>query len=362
MSAWPISQVDPADVLRARTDVDLTGLNSFGCPCVAGRFITISDTQPDTLLAVEQWLRDNPGALILGGGSNLLMATPRLNAVAHLGIMGRQRLPTPTRSAGSQKHDVLVRAGAAEIWHPFVQWTLAQGWFGLENLSLIPGTVGAAPVQNIGAYGVELDRLIDSVEAIDRLSGKPVILTPAECGFAYRDSAFKKAPERWLITAVRFRLSTEPDLMLDYGQIRDELSTRKIQAPQPVDVAQAVIDIRQRKLPDPAVLGNAGSFFKNPIIEAHASAQLQARYPTMPVYPATNGKKKVAAGWLIEQCGFKGKRLGDAGVHEAHALVLVNHGQASGREILALAHRIISAVSQTFGIELEPEPRVIEHA
>ncbi|MFK7962710.1 MAG: UDP-N-acetylmuramate dehydrogenase [Burkholderiaceae bacterium] len=362
MSAWPISRVDPADVLQARTDVDLTGLNSFGCPCVASQFVTISNAQPGTLQAVAHWLRDKPDALILGGGSNLLMAAPRLNAVAHLGIVGRQHLPASSNPADSQQHDVLVRAGAAEIWHPFVQWTLAQGWYGLENLSLIPGTVGAAPVQNIGAYGVELDCLIDGVEAFDRLSGKPVLLTPAECGFAYRDSAFKQAPDRWLITAVRFRLSTKPKLMLDYGQIRDELAAQKVLSPQPADVARAVIKIRKRKLPDPTVLGNAGSFFKNPIIDAREATQLQARYPTMPLYPATTGKKKVAAGWLIEQCGFKGKRLGDAGVHEAHALVLVNHGQASGREILALAHMIVSAVSQAFGIELEPEPRVIEHA
>lgn len=347
--------------MHVQTAVDLTGLNSFGCQCIAQAFVTISTDEIDHLRAIHEWLSEHPGALLLGGGSNVLLAAPSLPAVAHLGVTGLGRV-RPESTEKLADHEVLVRAGAAQAWHPFVQWTLAQGWFGLENLSLIPGTVGAAPVQNIGAYGVELSRFVDSVEAFDRQTQNAVRMTPAECSFAYRNSVFKQTPNRWIITAVQFRLSTQASLMLDYGQIREHLAGQKIAKPGPADVAEAVIRIRQKRLPDPAQLGNAGSFFKNPIVLTEQADRLRAQYPEIPVYPAAPGSTKLAAGWLIEQCGLKGKRSGDAGVHEAHALVLVNYGNASGQEILTLARTIIKTVQETFGVLLEPEPRIIEHA
>ncbi len=349
------SPISPPDVpLALRQQVDLTPFNSFGCRATAGELVHIQTDEPAALASACRWLDQFDGGLVLGGGSNLLFAGPDIAAVLHIRIAGRE-----IAADGACGERPIIRAAAGEPWHPFVMWTLAQGCFGLENLALIPGTVGAAPVQNIGAYGVELAELIDSVEAFDRQTGKPVILAPQDCGFAYRDSAFKHEPDRWLITAVRFRLRRSAELMLDYGDIRSELREARIDAPTPDDVAQAVMAIRRRKLPDPARLGNAGSFFKNPLIGHQQAQQLIDRWPGMPVFDTPAGLKKLAAGWLIEQCGLKGYRDGDAGVHAEHALVLVNHGNAGGQQILALANRIIRQVQDRFGVTLEPEPRII---
>src|SRR5690606_1554115 len=278
----------------------------------------------------------------------------------------------------------IVEAAAGENWHDFVCWTLDQGLGGLENLSLIPGTVGASPIQNVGAYGVEMRERFDSLEAADRRSGERRRLFAEDCRFGYRDSIFKH-PEgaHWLVLSVRFRLSRRFEPRLDYGELRAELAAAAAaggapraapgddaNSPAKLDaraVAAAVVAIRRRKLPDPAVLGNAGSFFRNPVVEAARADALARSHPDMPRYPADDPdpqaghapRVKLSAGWLIDRCGWKGFREGDAGVHDRHALVLVNHGAASGAQLLALAERIRESVRERFGVELEPEPTIV---
>jgi UDP-N-acetylmuramate dehydrogenase len=254
---------------------------------------------------------------------------------------------------------VLVEAEAGEPWHPFVQWTLAQGLVGLENLSLIPGTVGAAPVQNIGAYGVELKDLFAGLTALDRHTGELREFSLEECGFAYRDSLFKRESGRWLILRVRFALSRSAALHLDYGPVRQRLAEQGIDAPTALDVGQAICAIRSEKLPDPAVLGNAGSFFKNPVVPAALAQRLRAEHADLVGYPQADGQVKLAAAWLIERAGWKGFREGDAGVHRLQALVLVNYGSATGAQLLALAQRIQADIAQRFAVELEIEPNVL---
>jgi len=331
-------------------DVPLGPLNTFGVRARARTLWHLE--QRSDLPALVQALReeacDTP--LVLGAGSNLLITGDLQRPVVKVALRGRRVLDDDGDTA-------LVEAGAAEPWDELVRWSLAQGLCGLENLALIPGTTGAAPIQNIGAYGVELRERFDSLEATDLLSGRNRRFDARDCAFGYRDSVFKHpGGERWLVSAVRFRLSRRPALQLDYGEIRDQLSRSGITTPTPTDVADAVSAIRRRKLPDPAVLGNAGSFFKNPLLSSAEAAALRARAPEVPTWPAGD-QVKVSAAWLIERCGWKGHRDGDAGVHAAHALVLVNHGSASGGEILALARRIRESVRQRFGLTLEPEPQ-----
>ena len=289
--------------------------------------------------------------LLLGGGSNLVLSTDFAGLVLQLNLRGIDWLEDDSEQA-------VVRVQAGENWHEFVQWSLAQGLSGLENLSLIPGSVGAAPVQNIGAYGVETKDSIVQVQALERDSLTPVTLTAAECGFAYRDSVFKQQPNRWVITSVDFRLSRTPQLKLGYGPIQSWLTEQGIDAPTAKDVSRAVMAIRQSKLPDPAQLANTGSFFKNPIISAAQAQRLQRDYPQLVSYPMADGQVKLAAGWLIEQAGWKGFRQGDAGVHAQQALVLVNYGHATGRDILELASRIQADINQRFAVQLEIEPVV----
>jgi UDP-N-acetylmuramate dehydrogenase len=267
----------------------------------------------------------------------------------------------------------IVRAEAGVDWDACVRWTLAQGLGGLENLTLIPGTVGAAPIQNIGAYGVEVADRIHAVEAWDMEAAQLRRLAPADCAFAYRDSRFKREAGRWIVTAVEFALSRRPVLQLDYAGIIDELAAMGVDAPDAQQVADAVTRIRRRKLPDPTVVCNAGSFFKNPIVPASLAAVLQDAHPALPVFPlapfpadaalhdetGTAGLRKLSAAWLIDACGWKGHRDGDAGVSTEHALVLVNHGAATGQQLLDLARRIAASVDARFGVALEPEPRII---
>ncbi|HSR64470.1 MAG TPA: UDP-N-acetylmuramate dehydrogenase, partial [Xanthomonadaceae bacterium] len=267
----------------------------------------------------------------------------------------------------------IVRADAGVEWHALVRWTLGQGLAGLENLALIPGTAGAAPIQNIGAYGAEVRECIHVVEAFERGTRTLQRLPAGACAFAYRDSLFKRAPDHYVVTAVEFALSRAPRLRLDYAGIGEELAAMGVDAPTPSRVAEAVCRIRRRKLPDPAVVGNAGSFFKNPIVP-HAQAEaLQREHPRLPVFPtgafpadaashgvAAGGPRcKLSAAWLIDQCGWKGHREGDAGVAATHALVLVNHGHATGAQLLDLARRIAASVHERFGVALEPEPRIV---
>jgi UDP-N-acetylmuramate dehydrogenase len=256
-------------------------------------------------------------------------------------------------------NDALVRVDAGENWNDFVHWSLGKGFGGLENLILIPGSVGAAPSQNIGAYGVEVREFIESVEAFDREGGRIVRLSNADCAFAYRDSLFKHEPDRYLVCAVEFRLPRRRELRLDYAGVREELAAMKIDAPSHAAVADAVMRLRLRKLPNPAEIGNAGSFFKNPVVSTARAGDLQRTHPTLPSWPAEDGRRKLSAAWLVEACGFKGLRKGDAGVSERHALVLVNHGAASGEQIRTLAQHIMDGVQARFGIRIEPEPRIV---
>jgi UDP-N-acetylmuramate dehydrogenase len=251
---------------------------------------------------------------------------------------------------------VVIEAEAGEPWHPFVQHTLVQGLSGLENLSLIPGTVGAAPMQNIGAYGVEIKDVFAGLTALDRQSGELRDFSLQECNFAYRDSVFKQEPGRWLILRVRFILDRAAHLHLEYGPVRQRLTEQGIDHPTATDVSQAICSIRNEKLPDPAVLGNAGSFFKNPLVPAALVAQLKGEYPDLVAYTQPDGQMKLAAGWLIERAGWKGFREADAGVHKMQALVLVNYGSATGLQLLDLAQRIQKDIAERFHVDLEMEP------
>ncbi len=340
---------DPVRIVR---DASLTARNTFKVPARAPWLVEVGDSAalPGALQRPE--LRDGV-ALVLGGGSNLLFAGDVEGVVLTL---------TGQRIEQLDDHDgrTIVRADAGVPWHDFVLWTLARGLAGLENLSLIPGTVGAAPIQNIGAYGIEVRDSIHTVEAYEPATGTLHRLGPQACAFAYRDSLFKQAPERFIVTAVEFALPRTAALTLDYAGLGDELRAMGIDAPTPRQVSDAVIAIRRRKLPDPAVLGNAGSFFKNPIVPVAQADAAQALHAALPVFRTSDdATRKLSAAWLIDQCGWKGYRDGDAGVAATHALVLVNHGQASGQQLLDLARRIADSVRERFGVKLEPEPRVI---
>jgi UDP-N-acetylmuramate dehydrogenase len=285
---------------------------------------------------------------VIGGGSNLVMRDLPLATVLQVNNRGIELI----EQNGS---DLIVQACAGEDWHPFVMDCLARGWNGLENLSLIPGKVGASPIQNIGAYGQEVGNKIHSVQVWHWPSGKVEIWEANQCQFGYRDSVFKHEQGRdWIVLAVRFRLSTLNRTIVNYADLNQELGGNKDNA-TPKQVAAAVIQVRRRKLPDPDVLPNAGSFFKNPVLTQAQIDHLSALFPGIPQYPVSNGIKTSAA-WLIERSGWKGKRIGDAGVDQKHALVLVNHGRATGEQMIQLANAIRRDVKQQFDVNLEPEP------
>lgn len=286
--------------------------------------------------------------LVLGGGSNLVLPRHYPGLVLRMRLRGRELLED--NAAG-----VVLRIAAGEDWHQLVLHCHAAGWFGLENLALIPGTVGAAPIQNIGAYGVELARFVREVRAVDPASGATVILEREDCGFGYRDSVFKRT-RALVITDLILALPRGRPPCLEYAALATELATRAV--PSHADVLQAVMRIRRRRLPDPRDLPNAGSFFKNPTIAADAFARLQAHAPEVVHWRLPDGRVKLAAAWLVEQVGWKGRRLGAVGVHREQALVLVNHGAGSAEELLALATRIAGDVYQRFGVALETEPTV----
>lgn len=337
--------------LRVRQRVSLKAYNSFAVEASARLFAEAHDddeVRQALACAVEQGLP----LLLLGGGSNLLLTADVEALVLRMASRG-------IRVIQDDGERVLIEAEAGEPWHPFVQWTLQQGLVGLENLSLIPGTVGAAPMQNIGAYGVELKDVFAGLTALDRHSGELREFDLADCGFAYRDSLFKRETGRWVILRVRFALSRTAPLHLDYGPVRQRLAEQGVEVPTAADVSRAICAIRSEKLPDPAVLGNAGSFFKNPLVSAELAQRLRAEHVDLVAYPQADGLVKLAAGWLIERAGWKGFREGDAGVHRLQALVLVNYGQASGRQLLALAQRIQADIAQRFAVVLEIEPNVL---
>lgn len=296
---------------------------------------------------------ENVSRFVLGGGSNVLFTKPVDGLVLKIELMGQQVLT-------QDENTVIVEAGAGENWHALVQWTIGKGFGGLENLSLIPGNVGASPMQNIGAYGVEIKDHFHSLLAVDINDGSLREFSPEECEFGYRESVFKRSlKDRYIIASVRYRLDKNPQLNTSYGAIEAELERMGVDTPSVATVSQAVINIRRSKLPDPAELGNAGSFFKNPTVDIDTFNRLIAEHPKMPHYPTPEGRQKLAAGWLIEQCGWKGKRVKHCGVHARQALVLVNYGGASGSEIYDLSESVQKAVFETFGIQLEREVNII---
>lgn len=289
--------------------------------------------------------------LVLGEGSNVVLLDNLDGLVLKLAIAGIEL-------CAENETSVTLRIGAGENWHQLVKHCLSEGYFGIENLSLIPGSVGAAPVQNIGAYGVELKDVLHSVEAVDRETREIVILNAKACQFGYRDSVFKSTERgRYIITHVNLTLSKIPSTNIRYGAIASEIERMGVTI-TPQAVSEAVCRLRSAKLPDPDEIGNAGSFFKNPIIEETQFIELKQNFPAVVAYPDTSGYIKLAAGWLIEFCGWKGYREGEVGVHANQALVLVNYGQGQANDILALAQRIRSSVKDTFGVNLEMEPTV----
>ncbi len=323
--------------------------NSFHIEAKAEHFVSITEAdQLSSILAKD----DSKSQLVLGGGSNILLTRDVKGWVLKMDIRGIAMVKE------NDSH-IFVRAGAGENWHAFVRYAIGRNWAGLENLSLIPGSVGAAPIQNIGAYGVELKDVFYELEAYDRKNKKIYTFGLNDCAFGYRDSFFKSGEKnRYIILNVTFILNKTAILNTSYGAIREELSQMDIRTPSIRSVSQAVINIRQSKLPDPAEIGNAGSFFKNPVVDHARFQTLSKAFPDMPAYPHEEGSVKLAAGWLIEQCGWKGYRKGDAGVHQRQALVLVNYGHASGKEILDLGQAVAASVKKKFAVSLEREVNV----
>ena len=337
------------DASLTPTPRDLTSLNTLGLAARAQAFVTLSS--PAQLEALSTLAGHYPGLLVLGGGSNLVLPAQLDSLVAHVAVAG-------VRLIEARPDAWVVEAGAGENWHGFVSACVANGWDGLENLALIPGTVGAAPVQNIGAYGVELADRFLGLTAWNVRQRRLVDMSAAECGYAYRDSVFKHdAPGTWIIVSVRFTLPRPWRPVLDYPDLQRQAALTGRQ-PTARAVFDAVCDIRRAKLPDPAVIGNAGSFFKNPLVDAATRHALAARHPGLVSYPQPDGRYKLAAGWLIDQCGWKGRQLGLAGVHDRQALVLVNRGGATAADMLALAAAIQRDVAERYQVTLEPEPVV----
>ncbi|MES2076443.1 MAG: UDP-N-acetylmuramate dehydrogenase [Pseudomonadota bacterium] len=326
----------------------LQSLNTFGIAARAQAYVRLDSVEQLRAALADAALAALP-RLVLGGGSNIVLGGDFAGLVLHMAIAGRALV-----DSDAEFH--YVRAGAGENWHEFVQWTLAQGWGGLENLSLIPGTVGAAPIQNIGAYGAETKDLLHSLTVFDPASGTTFSMDAAACQFGYRDSVFKRPGCQLIIVDVTFALPRRWRANLGYAELAQELAAQGLAAPGARQVAEAVIAIRRRKLPDPAVIGNAGSFFKNPVVSAARCAELLAAFPALVHHRQADGSEKLAAGWLIDQCGWKGRSLGAAGVYPRQALVLVNNGGASGAEVMALAHAIQDDVAARYGVRLEPEP------
>ncbi|NNC71019.1 MAG: UDP-N-acetylmuramate dehydrogenase, partial [Flavobacteriaceae bacterium] len=326
--------------MQIQRNISLKPYNTFGIDVNAKEFIEVTSVED-----LQELIANRDDFFILSGGSNLLLTKDFETLVIHLNLKGKEIVKKEAES-------VQVKVQAGENWHEFVLWCLKHNFGGVENLSLIPGNVGTAPIQNIGAYGVELKDFMLELEALDIKSGKIVKFKNEDCQFDYRDSIFKRhAKGNYIIINVTFKLSRENhQLNTSYGAIQSELKNKKILAPTIKDVSHAVIAIRQSKLPDPKEIGNSGSFFKNPVISIHNFKQLQHSYPEVPHYRVSQSEIKVPAGWLVEQCGFKGKRWGDAGIHKKQALVLVNYGNATGKEIFDLSKKIQKTVKEKFDI------------
>ena len=337
--------------MEIRKDYSLLSHNTFGMDVKASVFIEYASVEE-----LKDVLRQYPlteGAwLHIGGGSNLLFTGEYPGVILHSAIKGYEIV-------SEDAEEVVVRVGAGEVWDDFVAYTVAKGWYGAENLSLIPGEVGASAVQNIGAYGIEAKDLIVKVETVEVATGKERIFNNAECGYAYRESVFKLSLKgQYIVTKVSYRLKKTPCYRLDYGNVRTELEKSGC-ALTLENVREGIIKIREAKLPDPKVQGNAGSFFMNPIVPRTQFEELLAQYPRMPYYEVDACRVKIPAAWMIDQCGWKGKQLGNAGVHHNQALVLVNCGGATGAEIIRLSEAIQKSVSEKFGVSISPEVNFI---
>lgn len=331
----------------------LKDLNTFGLKAVASKYVEVFSNEDVISLAKEGKLK-NENTLILGGGSNILLC----NNVD--GLVVKNNIKYINELNQNSEH-VTVKIGAGEEWHNFVITALENNWFGIENMSLIPGTVGAAPMQNIGAYGSEIKDVFNSLEAVDRITGELKIFTKEECNFGYRESVFKNSfKNRYFIVSVTLELNLHPTKNTSYGAINTVLEENNIKNPSPKDISNAVILIRKSKLPDPAKIGNSGSFFKNPEIPKAQFQDLKLKFKDIIGYPLTNENVKVPAGWLIENAGWKGFRDGDIGVHKNQALVLVNYGSGKGKDIYDLALKVRASVLEKYGIEINPEVNIIE--
>ena len=335
--------------MNIEKNISLKHLNTFGIDVKASSYCRV--TSIDSLL---EFLSENNSFFTLSGGSNILLTSNIDVPVLHLDLKGINILKE------TDSH-IFIKAQAGENWHEFVLWCISNNFGGLENMSLIPGNVGTSPIQNIGAYGVELKDVFYKLKAIEIATGPRRVFTYEDCNFGYRNSVFKNELKgKYIITSVIFKLTKKDHLIrAEYGAIKSELQARNISKPTIKDISDSVITIRNSKLPNPKEIGNSGSFFKNPVVHTSQFNELQKNYPNIPSYTVSETETKIPAGWLIEQAGFKGKRFGDAGVHKKQALVLVNYGNATGKEILNLAKEIQNKINEQFNIQLEFEVNVI---
>ncbi len=338
--------------MNIQKNYSLKRLNTFGIDAKAHLFCEIKNEEQLQLILTDKNFKKIP-KFILGGGSNVLFTQNFPGLVIKISISGVEIIQ-------EDKDSVLVKAGAGEAWHELVLFSVERKFGGIENLSLIPGTVGAAPMQNIGAYGQEIKNVFEYIEGIFIDSGGKKVFKKAECKFGYRDSIFKQElKNKFVITSVVLRLNKKPVLKLDYGTVKEELEKLNLEKVTIKNVSDVICKIRQSKLPDPSQIGNAGSFFKNPEIETEKYSQLKKEFPEIPGYKMDDNRTKIPAGWLIEKCGWKGKRVGNTGSHSKQSLVLVNYGNAKGSDILALAEKIKESVKTKFGIELEEEINIV---
>jgi UDP-N-acetylmuramate dehydrogenase len=331
-------------------NVSLKGKNSFGVDARTSYYVAVSSEEQLHVLLKEKKIRNHP-VFILGEGSNILFTSNFEGMIIHPAMKGIKIISEDRKSC-------VISVPAGENWDDFVNFCVRNQYYGIENLSLIPGSAGAAPIQNIGAYGMEACETIQQVKGIDLISAKKMSFSNHDCDFAYRDSVFKRElKNRFLITEVIFKLSKKPVFRLDYGNLREEVN--KLGELHIQNLRQAVINIRKSKLPDPAKTGNAGSFFKNPVVSIDVYEKIKKEHPDVPGFFLSASNLKIPAGWLIEKCGWKGRRLGHAGVHDKQALIIVNHGNASGKEIFDLSEKILRSVQERFGIILEREVNLV---
>lgn len=341
--------MDPLPEIRE--NFNISDYNTMGVDAKVRYFASVENAeQIRSLLSNTEY--EHIPLYVLGGGSNVLFMNDYAGMVLHMSLLGKKVIR-------EDDDHIWLKIGAGENWHELVCYCVEKGWGGIENLSLIPGTAGAAPIQNIGAYGVELESVFESLTAIDRNTGTEESFSKEACAFGYRDSIFKqKFKGKYIITSITLRLQKDPQVNLSYHALKNALDLKGIDQPDIKDVSNAVIEIRKSKLPDPQQLGNAGSFFKNPVITLSEFNELKEEYPEIPHYKAENGVK-IPAAWLIDQCGWKGKKKGNVGVHKDQALVLVNYGKAKGEEILQFSEEIKASVRQRFGISLNMEVNVV---